>query len=152
MRITFLLLSTFLTLASSAQTGSAKYVTLTTTAVKTGVDVYEVKITADIKGDYHIYAQVAGVEGPVPSHFTFTPNPLVTLIGGVKESGSLIKKYEAAWEGNVNYYEKKVVFTQQVKLKARVKTSLAGKVEFMVCNENQCLPPAQVDFKVAIGG
>jgi thiol:disulfide interchange protein DsbD len=41
---------------------------------------------------------------------------------------------------------------QVVKLKANVKTDLAGKVEFMICNERQCLPPSDVDIRVSIGG
>lgn len=135
-----------------SQSGSARQVTWTSTAKKLSEGVYEVKLVADIKGDYHMYAQTAGVEGPVPTSFKFTPNPLVTLNGNVKEVGKLVKKYESAWEGNVNYYEKKVEFVQQVKLKGKVKTNLAGKVEFMVCNESQCLPPSEVDFKVAVGG
>jgi thiol:disulfide interchange protein DsbD len=148
----FLLFFTVISLGVAAQSGSAKQVSWTSSAKKLSEGIYEVKLVADIKGDYHMYAQVAGIEGPVPTAFTFTPNPLVTLNGKVKEIGKVVKKYESAWEGNVNYYEKKVEFVQQVKLKGKVKTNLAGKVEFMVCNESQCLPPSEVDFKVAVGG
>lgn len=148
----FLFLFTVISTVAIAQSGSAKQVTWTSTAKKLSEGVYEVKLVADIKGDYHMYAQVAGIEGPVPTAFSFTPNPLVTLNGKVKEVGKMVKKYESAWEGNVNYYEKKVEFVQQVKLKGKAKTNLAGKVEFMVCNESQCLPPSEVDFKVAVGG
>jgi DsbC/DsbD-like thiol-disulfide interchange protein len=148
----FLFLFTVLSTVAIAQSGSAKQVTWTSSAKKLSEGVYEVKLVADIKGDYHMYAQAAGIEGPVPTAFSFTPNPLVTLNGKVKEVGKMVKKYESAWEGNVNYYEKKVEFVQQVKLKGKAKTNLAGKVEFMVCNESQCLPPSEVDFKVAVGG
>jgi Disulphide bond corrector protein DsbC len=148
----FLFLFTVISTVAIAQSGSAKQVTWTSTAKKLSEGVYEVKLVADIKGDYHMYAQAAGIEGPVPTAFSFTPNPLVTLNGKVKEVGKMVKKYESAWEGNVNYYEKKVEFVQQVKLKGKAKTNLAGKVEFMVCNESQCLPPSEVDFKVAVGG
>jgi thiol:disulfide interchange protein DsbD len=152
MKHLFLLFFTVISAAALAQSGSAKQVTWTPSAKKLSEGVYEVKLTADIKGDYHMYAQAAGIEGPVPTAFKFTPNPLVTLNGKVKEVGKMVKKYESAWEGNVNYYEKKVEFVQQIKLKGKVKTNLAGKVEFMVCNESQCLPPSEVDFKVAVGG
>jgi thiol:disulfide interchange protein DsbD len=152
MKHLFLLFFTVISIYALGQSGSAKQVNWTTSAKKLGENLYEVKMTAEIKGDYHMYAQAAGIEGPVPTTFSFTPNPLVTINGGVKEQGKLIKKYESAWEGNVNYYEKKVEFVQQVRLKGKVKTSLAGKVEFMVCNDSQCLPPAEVDFKVPIGG
>jgi len=152
MKHIYILVFSLLSLASQAQTGSAKQVTWTTAAKKLAENLYEVKLTALIKGDYHMYAQEAGVEGPVPTAVKFSPNPLVTMNGQVKEMGKLIRKYESAWEGNVNYYEQKVEFVQQVRLKGKVKTNLSGKVEFMVCNDNQCLPPSEVDFKVAVGG
>jgi len=41
---------------------------------------------------------------------------------------------------------------QLVKLKGNIKTTLAGSVEFMVCNDSHCLPPSTVEFKVNIGG
>ena len=107
---------------------------------------------ATINGDYHLYAQDAGGEGPIPTSFTFTKNPLLTLDGQVKEVGKQLKKYESAWNHDVKYYEKNVDFIQTVKLKGNAKTSLAGKVEFMVCNEQKCLPPSTVDIKINIGG
>lgn len=149
---TILFLSLAILTVNGFSQGSAKQVTWASAAKKIGDKLYEVKLTADIKGDYHMYAQAAGVEGPVPTAIKFTPNPLIILNGKVKESGKLINKYEEAWEGKVNYYEKRVEFIQVVKLKAKVKTALAGKVEFMVCNDTQCLPPSEFDFRVAVGG
>jgi hypothetical protein len=113
---------------------------------------YEVHLTAAIGGDYHLYAQDAGGDGPIPTAFTFTRNPLFTLEGNVKEKGELIKKFETAWNHDVRYYQNTVDFIQIVKLKSNLKTSLAGKVEFMVCNDRQCLPPSDVEIKVGIGG
>jgi thiol:disulfide interchange protein DsbD len=136
----------------NAQSGSAKQVSWSSTVRKLSANVVEVRLTATINGDYHLYAQAAGVDGPVATTFSFNPNPLLTLNGKVKEAGKLIQKYEEAWEGNVNYYEKKVDFIQQVTIKGKAKTALAGKVEFMVCNETQCLPPAEYSFRVALGG
>jgi thiol:disulfide interchange protein DsbD len=52
----------------------------------------------------------------------------------------------------VNFYEKSVTFIQVVNAKTKAKTSLNGKIEFMVCNDELCLPPAEVPFKIAIGG
>jgi len=121
-------------------------------AVKKLADkTYEVSMIANISGDYHMYAQNVGVDGPAPTIFTFTKNPLTILDGNVREVGKVVKKFESVWGGNVNYYEKNVNFVQVVKLKANVKTNLSGKVEFMVCDEKQCLPPSTVDIKVNIG-
>ncbi|HEY4063509.1 MAG TPA: protein-disulfide reductase DsbD domain-containing protein [Puia sp.] len=131
---------------------SSKEVNWAYTAKKIADKTYEIHMTATIGGDYHLYAQDAGGDGPIPTTFTFTKNPLLTPDGKVKEVGKLVKKYETAWSHDVHYYEKTVDFVQVVKLKSNVKTNLAGKVEFMVCNDHECLPPADVDIKVNVGG
>ena len=131
---------------------SSKQVNWVYSAKKVADKTYEIHMTATIGGDYHLYAQDAGGDGPIPTAFTFTKSPLFNLDGTVRESGKLVKKFESAWNHNVNYYEKTVDFVQVVKLKSNVKTTLAGKVEFMVCNDRECLPPADVDIKVNIGG
>ena len=143
----FLLPAAFL---SNAQ--SAKQVQWDYSAKKIADKVYEVHMTARIGDNYHMYAQDAGVEGPLPTTFKFTGNPLAVTDGKVKEAGKVIKKFESAWNGSVNYYEKTVDFIQVVKLKGNIKTNLAGSVEFMVCNDSRCLPPSTVEFKVNIGG
>jgi hypothetical protein len=131
---------------------SSKQVNWVYSAKKVADKTYEIHMTATIGGDYHLYAQDAGGDGPIPTTFSFTKSPLLALDGAVKEKGQIVKKFESAWNHNVNYYEKTVDFVQMVKLKSNVKTTLAGKVEFMVCNDKECLPPADVDIKVNIGG
>jgi hypothetical protein len=131
---------------------SSKQVSWVYSAKKVADKTYEIHMTATIGGDYHLYAQDAGGDGPIPTTFNFTKSPLFALDGGIKEKGQIVKKFESAWNHNVNYYEKTVDFVQVVKLKSNVKTTLAGKVEFMVCNDRECLPPADVDIKVNIGG
>ncbi len=147
-----LLIGLTLSLFQMLQAQSIKEVHWTYSAVKVGDKTYEVHMTAAIDGDYHLYAQEVGGDGPIPTKFTFTKTPLLSLSGGVLEKGKVIKKYESAWNHDVNYYEKTVDFVQVVKLKGNVKTDLSGKVEFMVCNDKQCLPPSEVDIKVNVGG
>ena len=150
MKYTFLLaFAIFLGFSVSAQ--SNKQVNWTFTTKKIADKTYEVRMTANIKGDYHIYAQEAG-EGPVPTSFTFNRHPLVVLDGKVKEIGKAKKVFEEAFDSEVKYYEKSVDFVQVVKVRGSAKNNLAGKVEFMVCNDTECLPPATVDFTVNIGG
>jgi thiol:disulfide interchange protein DsbD len=147
----YLLLGLGLMSAVLATAQSSKQVQWNYTAKKIADKTYEIHLSATINGDYHMYAQDAGGEGPVPTLFTFTQNPLIVMNGKVKESGKLISKFESAWKHDVKYYEKTVDFIQVVKLKANVKTSLSGKVEFMLCNDKQCLPPAEVEIKVNVG-
>lgn len=141
-----------ITTIASAQ--SSKQVKWAFSSKKIGDKTYEVHMTATINNGWHLYAQEVGVEGPLPTVFTFTKNPLISVDGKVKENGKLIKKKESVWGGDglVNYYEKSVEFVQVIKLKSNIKTNLAGKVEFIVCNDKECLPPAEVEINVNIGG
>jgi thiol:disulfide interchange protein DsbD len=150
MKVTLLsLLVTMISAVSLAQ--SSKEVKWSFSSKKIADKTYEVVLTAVVNGNWHIYSQNVGVDGPIPTAFTFTKNPLLAFDGAVKENGKLIKKNEEVWGGEVRYYENKVEFIQRVKIKGG-KTNLAGKVEYMVCNEEKCLPPAETSFSVAIGG
>jgi DsbC/DsbD-like thiol-disulfide interchange protein len=137
-----------LCLAATAQ--ARKEVRWTFTAKQIADNSYHVLLTATMNGNWHIYAQDAG-DGPVSTKFTFTANPLLTLEGQPKETGKMKRSYEEVFKSEVRYYEKAVTFTQLVKVKGKVKTNLAGKVEFMLCNDTGCLPPDVLNFSVDLG-
>jgi hypothetical protein len=118
---------------------------------KIGDKTYEVRMTATISGNYHMYAQKNSGD-VVPITFSFAKNPLLSLQGVVKEVGKLVSKYEEVWKTKVNYYEGKVEFVQVVKSKVAAPVSVKGTLNFMVCNDNQCLPPTDVAFDVKVGG
>ena len=142
----FLLFSGFVIMAQSG-----KQVKWAFTTKKIADKTYEVHMTADINGNWHMYAQEAG-DGPLPTAFTFTKNPLISFDGKVKEVGKVKKVYEDAFKSDVRFYEKSVNFIQIVKVKGSAKTNVTGKVEFMVCDDKQCLPPAEIPFAVNVGG
>ena len=147
------LLSLLLVVVIGSMAQSSKEVKWSFSAKKIADKTYEVHLTATVNGNWHIYSQNVGVDGPIATSFTFTKNPLLTVDGNkLKETGNLIKKSEEVWGGTVNYYEKTVDFIQVVKIKGSAKTNLAGKVEYMVCNDEKCLPPAETEFNIAIGG
>ncbi len=113
-------------------------------------DGYQVVITATVKKPWHIYSQNTGKSGPVPTEIKFAPNPLVKLVGSVKETGKLEKIYDNAFHTDVLYYSNSVVFTQEVKVKAGIKTNITGTIEYMVCNDDQCLPPTKKSFDIKL--
>ena len=130
---------------------STKQVKWTFTSKKVADKTYEVHMTANINGNWHLYAQNAG-EGPVSTSFNFTKNPLLQVDGKVKEVGKMKKVFEETFNSEVRFYEKTVNFIQVVKVKGNAKTNLSGKVEFMVCDDKLCLPPGEVEFSVNVGG
>ena len=50
---------------------------------------------------------------------------------------------------NVSYFENSVVFQQKIKLK-KAATTVKGKLEYMTCNDQKCLPPEDLDFSVDV--
>jgi Disulphide bond corrector protein DsbC len=126
-------------------------VTWTYTAKKIAAKTYELQMTANIDGNWHLYAQDAG-EGPEPTSFVFTANPLISFDGKIKEVGNLEKSYDKNFKSVLRYYGKKVVFVQKVQVKSAIATVVKGTVTFMVCNDRQCLPPRDLPFTINVGG
>ena len=121
------------------------------TAKKVADKTYELHMTANINGKWHIYAQEAG-EGPEPTTFSFTNNPLVKLEGKVKEIGKLEKSYDPNFKSTLKFYSEKVDFVQKVKLKSSVAIVVKGTVIYMVCDDKKCLPPKEIPFSIKIEG
>ncbi|MEO8720856.1 MAG: protein-disulfide reductase DsbD domain-containing protein [Ginsengibacter sp.] len=144
--ITFLLLFTNILFAQIQNP-----VSWTTTTKKINSKTYEIHLTANMDKGWHIYSQTTPEGGPVPTTLTFTKNPLLTIEGRTKEIGKLEKHNEPLFGGiDVKQFSNTVDFVQVVKLKAPVKTSVNLAVEFMVCNDKQCLPPSTKKFSVAL--
>ncbi len=121
------------------------------TAKKIADKTYELHLTANIDGNWHLYAQDAG-KGPEPTTINFTANPLLTFDGKPKEIGKMEKAYDKNFNSVLKYYEKKVDFVQKVKVKSSVATVVKGTVSFMVCNDRLCLPPREVPFSINVSG
>ena len=125
-------------------------VSWTTSAKKIADKTYEIHVTANMNNGWHIYSQTTPDGGPVPTSLSFTKNPLFQLQGTAKEVGKLEQHNEPLFGVDVKQFSNKVDFVQVVKLKANVKTSADVAVEFMVCNDKQCLPPVTKKFTVAL--
>ncbi len=118
-------------------------------AVKTGDKQYNIIITANVDAPWHIYSQFVK-KGPVPTTVQFAKNPLVLLNGTTKEVGKLEKKFDKNFDAVIGSFGGKVQFIQAVTLKVNTKTKLTGTIEYMVCNEERCLPPTKQSFEVDI--
>ena len=117
---------------------------------KIDASTYEVHLAATIEEGWHIYSQTTPDGGPVKTTIEFTKNPLLTTQGAAKEIGKLEQRFEDLFGVDVKQYSKKVDFVQTVKLKSPVKTSVNGTVEFMTCNDRECLPPTKQQFSISL--
>lgn len=108
-----------------------------------------ISFTAEIAEGWHLYSQKIDESlGPVPTSFRFDKNTKELKLVGKTMEPSPITKYDPNFEGELSYFEGSVQFIQKLKVKSS--TEVHGKITFMVCNEEMCLPPTDIDFNLTI--
>jgi hypothetical protein len=105
-------------------------------------------IKATIEDGWHLYSQFVKPGGPSKTVITFAKSKDYTLVGTTAEPKP-ISKFEKVFNMNVPYFQDEVVFQQKVKL-GKATTAVKGKVEFMVCDDKQCLPPNEISFSIPV--
>jgi hypothetical protein len=119
-------------------------------AKKKSANTYEIVITANMEEAWHIYSVNTPKGGPIATKINFKKNPLLSIEGVVKENGKLETMKDKLFSVDVRYYNDKVEFVQLVKVKGNIKTNIAGTVEYMVCDDEQCLPPTKKSFDIKL--
>lgn len=119
-------------------------------ASKSAEGHYELALNATVPSPWHLYSQNTPDGGPMPTTFQFKKNPLVTFNGDVVESGVINKFHDENFDTDVIYFAGDVKFTQKIVVKSKAKTLVRGEVEYMVCNDKKCLPPAKVPFEIQL--
>lgn len=123
-------------------------------ALKKADNKYDLVITATFPKPWHLYSQSTPKGGPIPTKITIKSNPLLTVSAGkAKEIGKqerILDKNFSPKGVEVLYYSEQVQFVQSITLKSSVKTNVSGTVEFMVCDDSQCLPPTKKSFDIKL--
>ena len=141
-KIFFTLITLFVLSGSYAQILNP--VTFNYSVVKKGNDLYEVHVKAMIQPKWHIYSVNNPDGGAQATEIKINDGKVV---GIVKENGKLKTMFEKEFNVNQKYFESSVDFVQLIKLKPGNK-KISGTVNYMVCNDRQCLPPKEVEFKI----
>lgn len=146
-KLVTLLVFGFITITSFAQQSPVNW---TYKAVKENANTFKVIFTATFPAPWHIYSQTTPDGGPVPTSFEFAKNPLLNLQGKTSEKGDMKVTHDKNFGVDVKFYSNKVAFIQTVKVKGNIKTNISGTINFMVCNDHECLPPSDQKFSVAL--
>ena len=105
-------------------------------------------ITAKCDAGWHIYAQNVPDGGPIPTTFDYKELNNVKLNGKTSEPKGHTEM-DKAFGIVVTSFEGDVVFKQKIKITTDP-ASIGGEIGFMVCNDERCLPPDYIPFKVEI--
>ena len=109
----------------------------------------QISFIATIDKHWHIYSQHIAEGGPVPTKFKLTPSADFELLGGVSEDSKVIKAYDQTFGMDLLWFEKSAIFSQKIKVK-NTSAIVKGLVEFMVCDDTQCLPPDELEFSIPV--
>lgn len=105
----------------------------------------EIVFTATIDQGWHVYSTDLGDGGPISATFNIDKISGAELAGKLRPVGKEISGYDAMFEMNVRYFERSVQFIQKLKLTGGA-YQVEGFLEYGACNDENCLPPTQVEF------
>ncbi|WP_300812296.1 cytochrome c biogenesis protein CcdA [uncultured Bacteroides sp.] len=105
----------------------------------------EIVFTATIDQGWHVYSTDLGDGGPISATFNIDKISGAELAGKLRPVGKEISGYDAMFEMNVRYFEHSVQFIQKLKLTGGA-YQVEGFLEYGACNDENCLPPTQVEF------
>lgn len=118
---------------------------------KKEAQTYEVHLTALLEDGWHAYSQTQPKTAvPMPTRIAFNKNPLITLIGKMKEYGNMEMHRNPTLNTEDYRYGEKVDFVQVLRVKNNVKTNLSETIIYMVCTDEQCLPPLTIKFNLSL--
>ena len=147
MKKIMLLLALLISAASFSQIHNP--VKWTTKVVPVSENKYDLVVQATIESGWHLYSQNVPENGPIPTAFTFPKNAAYELVGKVSEgTGKTVN--DPIFNMKIKFFEGKATFKQRINAVSKKAFKIIGEVEFMVCDDANCLPPSYVDLNFNI--
>jgi thiol:disulfide interchange protein len=121
----------------------------TTSVEKVSDTEYKLVSKATIEAGWHLYSQNVPEDGPIPTSFTYDDaNGAFKIVDNTtEEEGHTVD--DTVFEMKIKYFENSTTFEQKIEVLGD-KTTIKGFVEFMVCNDEKCLPPTEIDLNFVI--
>ena len=106
----------------------------------------EVVIKANIDAGWHLYGLDIPDNGPRPTTITFESIKNAKKVGKLVGLSKLKEVYDPNFDMKLTWYAGEAVFVQKLSSEDASKIRIKGSVEFMVCNDESCLPPTKESF------
>lgn len=111
---------------------------------------YDLIATAEIDSGWHLYSQDVPENGPIPTTFTFEASDSYKLIDNTLEAEGITKE-DPVFEMEIKYFKGKTIFKQRISIDSELPV-VKATVEFMACNETQCVLPPKADLVFNLSG
>nr|WP_314593291.1 cytochrome c biogenesis protein CcdA [uncultured Porphyromonas sp.] len=106
--------------------------------------------SATIKGDWHLYGTDLPSGGPTPTSLIVDKIAGAQLVGKLTASKKPIEKHDPNFDMTLRFYSGQVSFRQTLRITDPKAFAFSGAIRYMVCNDEQCLPPTNWDFTIAL--
>ena len=106
--------------------------------------------SATIKGDWHLYGTELPSGGPTPTSLIVDKIAGAQLVGKLTASKKPIEKHDPNFDMTLRFYSGQVSFRQTLRITDPKAFAFSGAIRYMVCNDEQCLPPTNWDFTIAL--
>lgn len=105
----------------------------------------EIVFTGAIDEGWHVYSTELGTGGPISATFNIDKISGASVSGKLQPVGKEIATFDKIFQMNVRYFSTTAQFIQKLKLTGGA-YQIQGYLEYGACNDENCLPPTQVEF------
>ena len=105
----------------------------------------QVIFTGKIDAGWHVYSTGLPADGPISATLTTEASEGAKADGKLKAQGKEISNYDKLFDMNLRYFENNVTFVQKYKVTGKT-YHIKGYLEYGACNDQNCMPPTQVEF------
>ena len=130
---------------------SAQQVAWSTSVEPLGGDTCRIVLEAAVPASYHLYDMgpyEAG--GPNATAIRFLPADGVRYIGSVQQLSAPQRHYDAMFGMEIGTFSGRARFAQRAILSVP-EAEVRAEVEWMICNDNTCMPPEDTVLTVPVG-
>jgi thiol:disulfide interchange protein len=127
-------------------------VQFTTSIEKISESDYYLVIKAEIEEGWHLYAQEVPEDGPIATTIYIKGSDETFQSLGKPSEPKGHTEYDKTFEMDIKYFENTATFKQKIRLLTNDKIDINGEIEYMVCDDKQCLPPTFKDINFSLQG
>jgi len=114
----------------------------------TGQATGEIVHKATIEKNWHLYGMNIPENGPRPTQIVYEKLVNAQKTGSIIAKSKLIDVYDNSFQMNLSWYANEAVFVQKISFQDATQVKVEGYVEYMACDDERCLPPAQDEFSL----
>ena len=111
----------------------------------------DVVFTGKIAPGWHVYSTGLPDDGPISATLTTESAEGAQPAGKLVPQGKEISEFDQLFGMKLRYFENKVTFVQKYKVTGKT-YHIKGYLEYGACNDQNCMPPTQVEFDYKSNG